>query len=112
MTRWHGLKDLLVDAVHHGSIAVEEVHQAVARRPIEILQRVPPLASTARFVGAWQSAGISAVYGAVRVVNAAAGQVAGAIIDLSTRGKPVQAGKPCGPPGDAAAAREIAKTET
>jgi hypothetical protein len=98
MTRWHGLKDLLVDAVHHGSSAVEEVHQAVARRPIEILQRVPPLASTARLVGACQSAGISAVYGAIRAVNAAAGQVAGAIIDLASAHEEPARGAPRAPP--------------
>ncbi len=86
MTRWRGLKDLVVDAVHHGATAVEQVHQQVARKPFEILALVPPLATPARCAGSIQSAMIASTYGTIRAVNRFVGAVAGMVMDLAARG--------------------------
>ncbi len=80
MQRWMGLKDLVQDAVEHGSRAVERVHKEVARTPLLILQRVPPLAGTARHVLSIQDGIISSAYAAVRLANCLAGALVGAAL--------------------------------
>ena len=92
MTRWHGLKDLVEDAVKHGATAVEEVHQRVARKPLEILAIVPPLSGAARWVSTIQSATIATTYGSIRVVNRMVGAIAGAVIDGVTRKRDEKSG--------------------
>jgi hypothetical protein len=84
MTRWHGLKDLVEDAVQHGTTAVEEVHQRVARKPLEILAIVPPLSGAARWVSTIQAASIATTYGSIRVVNRVVASIAGVVIDRVT----------------------------
>jgi hypothetical protein len=85
VTRWRGLTDLLQDAVHHGTAAVERVHQSVARTPWELMARVPPLAPAAREAAAWQARIIGATYGSIRAVNAVAGAVVGACLEAALR---------------------------
>ena len=36
-----GLKDLFVSAIHGGTTTVEEMHATIARRPFQVLERVP-----------------------------------------------------------------------
>jgi hypothetical protein len=89
MKRWRGLKDLVEDAVVHGSAAIQTVHQAVARKPLLIIERVPSLAPPARTVRVVQDLFIEGTYGAVRLVTRAVGSAAGAIIDaLEERSPP------------------------
>ena len=76
MTRWRGLAELVQDAVHHGTLAVERVHQQVARTPLEILSYVPPLAVPAQGIAALQAAAIGATYTAIRAVNGVVGAAA------------------------------------
>ncbi len=86
MTRWRGLKDLLVDVVHHGVTAVEEVHRRTARAAIEVVASVPGLAGPARAVGALQDSAIAATYERIRQVNGAVGAAAGLVLDALDRG--------------------------
>lgn len=69
MTRWVGVAELLQDAVHHGTMAVERVHQHVARTPLDVLAHVPPLAPVATRAAALQAAVIGATYTTIRLVN-------------------------------------------
>jgi hypothetical protein len=85
MTRWRGLVELLQDAVHHGTIAVEQVHQSVARTPWQVLARVPPLAPAARSAAAWQATVIGGTYGTIRAVSGAVGAALGACLDAAAR---------------------------
>lgn len=87
MTGWHGLSELVQDAVHHGSAAVEEVHQRVARAPLEVLSRVPPLAPPAGWFAALQAGVIAATYARIREVNAAAGAVIRLCLDVAERSR-------------------------
>lgn len=83
MTRWRGLAELVQDAVHHGSLAVERVHQRVARTPLEILAIVPPLATGARRLADCQAAAIGATYHAIRGVNGTVAAIAFAVADAA-----------------------------
>lgn len=83
MNRWRGLKDLVVDAVHHGATAVEVVHRRTARATIEVIALVPRLTGPARAVGAVQDAVIAVTYATIRQVNGAVGAVAGLVIDVA-----------------------------
>ena len=73
LTRWRGVVDLVVDAVEHGSGAVERVHQWTAKKPFQLLGALPRLARPARAVGLAQSAAIAATYETVRQVARVAG---------------------------------------
>lgn len=85
MNRWRGLKDLVVDAVHHGVSAVEVVHRRTARTTIEVIALVPRLTGPARAVGAVQDVIIARTYGTIRLVNGAVGVAAGLVLDAAER---------------------------
>jgi hypothetical protein len=94
MTRWRGLAELVQDAVHHGTLAVERVHQRVARTPLEILAHVPPLATPAQRIATFQAAAIGATYTAIRGVNGAVGAAAAIALEAMDARR-------CGTPADA-----------
>jgi hypothetical protein len=81
--RWRGLKDLLVDAVEHGSAAVEGVHRELAKRPFVVLEHVPAIAAPARTVHVVHDASLTAVYGSIRLVNRIVGKAADLAFDLA-----------------------------
>jgi|RifCSP16_2_1023846.scaffolds.fasta_scaffold08894_6 hypothetical protein len=85
MKRWRGLKDLLVDAVHHGVTAVEVVHRRTTRATIDVVASVPGLGPPVRAVGALQDAAIAATYETIRQVNGALGAAVGLILDAAER---------------------------
>jgi hypothetical protein len=85
MKRWRGLRDLVVDAVHHGASAVERVHRRTARAAVDAVALVPGLAVPARAVGAVQDAALAATYATIRQVNGVAGAAAGLALDLAER---------------------------
>jgi hypothetical protein len=87
MNRLRGLTDLVQDAVHHGTIAVEKVHQSVARMPLDVLAILPPLTATARQIAAWQSHVIATTYDTIRETSATAGELARACIDAADRAR-------------------------
>jgi hypothetical protein len=88
MNRWIGLAELVRDAVHHGSIAVERVHQRVARRPLEIVAWVPPLGRAALGFAALQGRLIGATYAAIRGVNGVVGAVVVTALDAAAHEPP------------------------
>jgi hypothetical protein len=83
VNRLRGLTDLVQDAVQHGTIAVEKVHQSVARTPLDVLAIVPPLTATARWIAAFQSHVIATTYDTIRETSAAAGALVRACIDAA-----------------------------
>jgi len=85
MTRWRGLKDLVVDAVHHGVTAVEGVHRRTARATMEVIALAPGLAGPARTVGAVQDAAFAATYETIRLVNGLVGAAADIALDAAER---------------------------
>jgi hypothetical protein len=87
MRRWRGLKSMVVDAVEHGSRAVEKVHMQTARVPFAVLEAVPPLAVPAKGVHAIHDAAVTGVYGMIRLVNKVTGDVLDVVLDAVEKGK-------------------------
>ena len=82
MNRWRGLKALVVDAVEHGSRAVEHLQKETARRPFEILARIPPLELPVKGIHAIHDASVSGVHGMIRLVNKVVGGTLDVVIDV------------------------------
>ena len=81
--QWRGLKDLLQDAVEHGSRAVERVHLETARRPFARLEERPGIAAPARVVRVAYEAYVTTTYEVVRLVNRAVGAAIDAALDAA-----------------------------
>jgi len=86
LRRWRGVKDLLEDAVEHGSRAVQRAHTETAGRPFAVLEAIPLVALPARGVHLVHDAIVTTVYGVLRLVNRAAGIAAGVALDLCEPG--------------------------
>jgi hypothetical protein len=82
MKRWRGLAKLLVDAVEHGSAAVERVQLETVRRPFVILEKIPPIAESARSVHVAHDLAVSSVYAMIRAVNGVAGKTIDVALDV------------------------------
>ena len=82
MKRWRGLAKLVVDAVEHGSAAVERVQMETARRPFVILEHIPPIADAARGVHVVHDVAVSSVYTIIRRVNGIAGKTIDAVLQV------------------------------
>ncbi len=79
--RVQGVKDLVQDAVDHGSAAVQDIHEVLAARPFRILEQIPPIRGPVRGVRLVHDAVLRAVYGSIRLANRAAGAVADEVIE-------------------------------
>lgn len=87
VSQLRGLAELAQDVVHHGTVAVEKVHQSVARTPLDVLAIVPPLRAPARWLAAWQSRLIATTYETIRETSAEVGLLLGACIDAADRAR-------------------------
>ncbi|MCB9655985.1 MAG: hypothetical protein H6729_17805 [Deltaproteobacteria bacterium] len=81
MNRWKGLKDLLHEAIDKGSTAIEDVHTEIARRPFDVLEKVPPLRRPTQLVRVVHDIVVHGGYGAVRLANDVANAAAAKLID-------------------------------
>jgi hypothetical protein len=86
------MKDLLQQAIDKGTTTAEEVHQAIARMPLDVLQRIAPNLPLAKTVADVQRLTIGTVYDAIRLVNKNAGQIAEQL--LAAGEKPAQTTPP------------------
>jgi len=82
------MKDLVQQAIDKGATTVEDVHQAIARMPIDVLERISPQLPLAKTVGDVQKMTIGAIYDAIRLVNKTAGDIADQL--LAAGKKPAQ----------------------
>ena len=82
MERWRGLKSLVVDAVEHGSRAVERVQKETARRPFEILAKIPPLEVPVKGIHVIHDTAVAGVHGMIRLVNKAVGGTLDVVLDV------------------------------
>jgi hypothetical protein len=87
MGRLKGLKDLVQDAVEHGTTAVQKVHEDIASRPFDVLEATP-LRLPAQGVRLVHDTITRTVYASIRGVNRIAGAAAGAVIDEVERKEP------------------------
>jgi hypothetical protein len=86
------MKDLVQQAIDKGATTVEEVHQAIARMPIDVLERIAPDLPLAKTVADVQKRTIGTVYDAIRLVNKTAGEIAQQL--LAAVEKPAQTTPP------------------
>lgn len=93
--RLRGLVSLVVDAVEHGSRAVERLHLGTTQRTFDVLEALPVVETPARVVHAVHDVSVRGVYGAIRLVN----KGVGAAVDLGIQ----MAGAGLDAPRDAAA---------
>jgi hypothetical protein len=63
-----GLKDLVRDAMQHGTTAVEKVHLETARRPFSVLESIAGLSEPVKGIHQVHDAVVATTYGAVRAV--------------------------------------------
>ncbi len=82
MQRWRGLKSLVVDAVEHGSRAVEHVQKETARRPFEILAMIPPLEVPVKGIHLIHDTAVSGVHGMIRLVTRVVGGTVDVVLDV------------------------------
>lgn len=81
MSRLKGLKDLVQEAIDQGASSIEEVHQAIAKKPLDVLQQIEPLEVAAKGVKAIQEKTIGDVYETIRLVNKTVGDIAGDMLE-------------------------------
>ena len=86
MKRWRGLKDLLRDAVHHSSRAIERVQKETARRPFEIVKAIPELRTPAAIVHTVHDAAVTATHWTIRGVNDVVSVTLDVVIDVVEAG--------------------------
>ncbi|MGE0708381.1 MAG: hypothetical protein AB7N76_18890 [Planctomycetota bacterium] len=77
--RIRGLKDLVRDAVQHGSRAIERTHLGTSERTFQVLERIPPLARPSELVHGVHDAIVTTSHLAVRGVT----QVVSVGLDLA-----------------------------
>lgn len=69
------LKDVIQEAVDQGATSVEEIHQHIARLPLDAIDRLGVFGDRAAQARDLQERSIGAVYEAIRKVNAEVGQL-------------------------------------
>jgi hypothetical protein len=80
-----GVKALLRDAVHHGSVAVERIQIETARRPFAILEAIPGVKIPAAIVHVIHDASVSGTHAVIRAVNGAVHGLADqALVEVET----------------------------
>lgn len=82
MRRLRGLKALVVDAVEHGSRAVEKVQLDTAKLPFEVLEQIPEIAVPVKGIHAIHDAVVASTHGMIRLVNRVAGETMDVILDV------------------------------
>jgi hypothetical protein len=78
LAKWRGVGSLVVDALEHGSRAVERIQLETAGRPFAVLERIPVVAGVGRAVRVAHTAIVTTTHAAVRLV----GQAVGTAIEL------------------------------
>ena len=70
------IQALVEEAIDNGATSVEEIHQAVAAAPLEVLGQIEPLSGAAAAAQDVASRSIGAVYDTIRQVNEQVGILA------------------------------------
>lgn len=76
-----GLNDLIQDAVDAGVQETAQIHQAIARQPYALLEKIPVVAAPVRTIRRVQEAITDGVYQTIRTLNRTAGILATQVID-------------------------------
>jgi pimeloyl-ACP methyl ester carboxylesterase len=96
MTRLRGLKDLVHDTIEHTTKLVEETHEAVAKKPVDVLTAIEPIADLARTVDDVRKLIAGAVFGSIHAVNRGVQKLEQASSELVARPVIPDVGSPSG----------------
>lgn len=77
--QWRGLGKLIGDAVEQGASAIERVHLATAKRPFDLLKKVPGISDPVEGIQTVHDTMVSTAYDAVRAVT----QVVSKTVDVA-----------------------------
>jgi hypothetical protein len=66
--KWRGLAALVVDAVTHGSLAIERIQKQTADRPFTLLEQIPTIAPVTRVAHVAFDASVGSVHTAIRLI--------------------------------------------
>ncbi len=80
MERLRGLKSLIVDAVEHGSRAVERIQKETVKKPFDLLEQIPPLAVPVKGIHEIHDTAVSGIHEVIRLVNRVTGQTLDVVI--------------------------------
>jgi len=76
MTNLLKLKEIIQDAIDRGATTVEQIHKDIAALPLNALEKIEPMESTARSTRKIQEDTIGNVYEIIRKVNREVGALA------------------------------------
>ena len=90
----------MVDAVTHGSTAIEKVQKQAAARPFALLEHIPPVAPAAKVVHAVHDGYVTFAHESVRFTARVAGKAVALAFDVADAVKGQYPGgrPPPGPP--------------
>jgi len=80
MERLRGLKQLVQDAVDHGSRAVEQIQKETAKRPFDLLEQIPPIKAPVHGIRTIHDTTVTVVHRLIRLSNRIAGEAVDALI--------------------------------
>jgi hypothetical protein len=83
--RWRGLKNLVADAVVHGSAAVEKVHLATTKRTFDVLEAIPGVDVPAKPIHAVHDFAVKTTYSSIRAVTAIVSGALDVVIDVTEK---------------------------
>ncbi|MGK0289872.1 MAG: hypothetical protein ACI86H_001320 [bacterium] len=76
MSKLIGLVELVQTAIDKGATSVEEVHQAIAKEPLDLLKKIAPLEKTAEKAQEFHEHTIGSIYEGIRSINQEVGKLA------------------------------------
>ncbi|MDC3962109.1 hypothetical protein [Polyangium jinanense] len=82
MERWRGAKALVADTIDQGSRAVERLQKETARRPLDLLARIPPLEVPAKGILEIHHLLVSNTHAMIRLVNRVVADTLDVVIDM------------------------------
>jgi hypothetical protein len=84
--RLRGAADLVTDAIEAAATEAQRAHEAFARRPYAVLERIEPIAGPVKAIEGVHNLVMETAYGSVRVANAIVGAVVTTAIDRMETG--------------------------
>lgn len=87
-SQWKGLSALVVDAVVHGSEAVERMQRGLVATPFEVLEQIPPLVAPMKVVRTVHDLALTTTHGTIRLTAKAVGSAVAAGLDLAENQAP------------------------
>jgi hypothetical protein len=80
MERLRGLKSLVIDAVEHGSRAVERIQKETVGKPLDLLEQIPPLAVPVKGIHEIHDTAVTGIHEVIRLVNRVTGDTLDVVI--------------------------------